>query len=42
MPRVFLRAREPFSSYSHFVGAVLSRIGLFAMLLRLMLERILG
>ena len=37
MPRVFLRAREPFSSYSHFVGAVLSGIGLFAMLLRLML-----
>ena len=38
MPRVFLRAREPFSSYSHFVGAVLSGIGLFAMLLRLMLD----
>ena len=38
MPRVFLRAREPFSSYSHFVGAVLSEIGLFAMLLRLMLD----
>ena len=35
MPRVFLRAREPFSSYSHFVGAVLSGIGLFAMLLML-------
>lgn len=38
MPRVFMRAREPFSSYSHFVGAVLSGIGLFAMLLRLMLD----
>lgn len=38
MPRVFLHAREPFSSYSHFVGAVLSGIGLFAMLLRLLLD----
>lgn len=36
MPRVFLKAREPFSSYSHFVGAVLSGIGLFAMLIRMM------
>ena len=34
MPRTFLRAREPFSSYSHFVGAVLSGIGLILMLLR--------
>ena len=38
MPRVFLRAREPFSSYSHFVGAVLSGVGLFAMLLRVLLD----
>lgn len=38
MPRAFLRAREPFSSYSHFVGAILSGIGLFAMLLRLLLD----
>ena len=38
MPRAFLRAREPFSSYSHFVGAVLSGVGLFAMLLRLLLD----
>lgn len=38
MPRAFLRAREPFSSYSHFVGAVLSGMGLFAMLLRLLLD----
>lgn len=36
MPRVFLKAREPFSSYSHFVGAVLSGVGLFAMLIRLL------
>lgn len=35
MPRIFLKAREPFSSYSHFVGAVLSGIGLFAVLMRL-------
>ena len=38
MPRAFLRAREPFSSYSHFVGAVLSGVGLFAMVLRLLLD----
>nr|WP_297171426.1 hemolysin III family protein [uncultured Agathobaculum sp.] len=38
MPRAFLQAREPFSSYSHFVGAVLSGVGLFVMLLRLMLD----
>lgn len=36
MPRVFLKAREPFSSYSHFVGAVLSGLGLFAMLIRML------
>ena len=36
MPRVFLKAREPFSSYSHFVGAVLSGVGLFAMLIRML------
>ena len=38
MPRAFLRAREPFSSYSHFVGAVLRGVGLFAMVLRLLLD----
>ena len=38
MPRTFLKAREPFSSYSHFIGAVLSGVGLLAMLLRLMLD----
>ena len=35
MPRLFLHAREPFSSYSHFVGAVLSGAGLACMLLRM-------
>ena len=38
MQRAFMRAREPFSSYSHFVGAVLSGVGLLAMLLRLLSE----
>lgn len=38
MPRAFLKAREPFSCYSHFVGAVLSAVGLFALLVRLLLQ----
>ena len=38
MPRAFHKAREPFSSYSHFVGAVLSGLGLFVMLIRLLLD----
>ena len=38
MSRTFLKAREPFSSYSHFIGAVLSGVGLLAMLLRLLLD----
>ena len=38
MPRAFLKAREPFSCYSHFVGAVLSAVGLFAMLVRLLVQ----
>lgn len=38
MPRAFMKAREPFSSYSHFIGAVLSGIGLFAMLVRLLVD----
>lgn len=37
MPRMFLKAREPFSSYSHFIGAVLSGAGLGCMLLRMLL-----
>lgn len=37
MPKIFQKAREPFSSYSHFVGAVLSVVGLAGMLLRVML-----
>ena len=36
MPRIFLKAWKPFSSYSHFVGAVLSGIGLLTMLLRML------
>ena len=36
MPRMFLKAREPFSSYSHFIGAVLSGAGLGCMLLRML------
>lgn len=39
MPRVFAKAREPFSSYSHFVGAVLSGIGLTAVVIRLIWDR---
>lgn len=35
MPRMFLRAREPFSSYSHFLGAVLSGGGLLLLLIRM-------
>lgn len=38
MPRIFMKAREPFSSYSHFVGAVISIIGLITMLVRLMIR----
>ena len=38
MPRTFLKAREPFSSYSHFVVAVLSGVGLFALLMRLLFD----
>lgn len=35
MPRVFVKAREPFSCYSHFIGAVLSGIGLLAMMIHM-------
>ena len=38
MPRAFLKARESFSCYSHFVGAVLSAVGLFALLVRLLVQ----
>lgn len=38
MSRAFLKAREPFSCYSHFVGAVLSAVGLFALLVRLLVQ----
>ncbi len=36
MPQLFRKARDPFSSYSHFVGAVLSGAGLFAIIMRLL------
>ena len=42
MPRAFLKAREPFSSYSHFIGAVLSGAGLFVLLVRLLLPLSVG
>lgn len=35
MLKVFAKAREPFSSYSHFIGAVLSGVGLLAMLVHM-------
>ncbi len=35
MPKVFAKAREPFSCYSHFIGAVLSGVGLSAMLINM-------
>ncbi len=34
MPRMFAKAREPFSSYSHFIGAVAAVGGLLILLLR--------
>ena len=36
MPRLFQRAREPFSSYSHFIGAVGGAAGLIFMLFHAM------
>lgn len=38
MPHVFTKAREPFSSYSHFIGAVLSGVGLLLLLVRLLVD----
>ena len=35
MPRIFHQARDPISSYSHFLGAGLSVVGLILMLFRL-------
>ena len=37
MPRIFQKARDPISSYSHFIGAALSLIGLVAMAIQLAL-----
>lgn len=34
MPRAFCGARDPFSSYSHFIGAALSVVGLLLVLVR--------
>lgn len=34
MPRTFTRARDPFSSYSHFLGAVAAAAGLLVLLVR--------
>ena len=42
MPRAFLKAREPFSSYSHFIGAVLSGAGLFVLLVPMLVPLIPG
>ncbi len=36
MPCAFAKAREPFSSFSHFIGAVLSGVGLGVLVLRLL------
>lgn len=38
MRLVFSKAREPFSSFSHFVGAILSAMGLLFMVLRLAMD----
>ncbi|MGI5967848.1 MULTISPECIES: PAQR family membrane homeostasis protein TrhA [Anaerotruncus] len=38
MPRIFLRARDPISSYSHFIGAGLSLVGLIVMAVHLALK----
>ncbi len=38
MPKIFQKARDPISSYSHFVGAGLSLCGLVAMGIRLFLQ----
>ncbi len=35
MPHIFLKARDPISSYSHFIGAGLSLLGLAVMILHL-------
>lgn len=37
MPRIFQKARDPISSYSHFIGAALSLVGLAAMVVQLIL-----
>lgn len=38
MPKIFQKARDPISSYSHFIGAGLSVFGLAAMCIHLLLQ----
>ena len=38
MPAFFQKARDPISSYSHFIGAGLSLLGLFVMAFRFIVE----
>lgn len=40
MPTIFQKARDPFSSYSHFVGAFLSLIGLVVMAVHFSIQSI--
>ncbi len=40
MPRMFQRARDPFSSYSHFIGAIGGAAGLIFMLFHAVRERV--
>lgn len=40
MPRMFQRARDPFSSYSHFIGAIGGAAGLLFMLFHAAQERV--
>ncbi|MEM1483349.1 hemolysin III family protein [Oscillospiraceae bacterium PP1C4] len=39
MPHIFQKARDPISSYSHFIGAALSLLGLIVMSVRLVSEQ---
>ncbi len=38
MPRIFQKARDPISSYSHFIGAALSLLGLIVMSVHLAMQ----
>lgn len=39
MPKIFQKARDPISSYTHFIGAVLSLLGLVAMCVHLVSQQ---